>query len=70
MLNINYKQAFLLGTLPVILISAPFAISEYKVDLLTNLFINVIQVSLVLVGFHLGSQRLDKEFELGGYNRW
>ena len=49
MLNINYKKAFLLGTLPVILISAPFAISEYKVDLLTNLFINVILVS----SFHL-----------------
>ncbi len=49
MLNINYKQAFLLGTLPVVLISAPFAISEYKVDVLTNLLINIILVT----SFHL-----------------
>jgi branched-chain amino acid transport system permease protein len=49
MLNINYKQALLLGTLPVVLISAPFAISEYKVDLLTNLLINIILVS----SFHI-----------------
>ena len=47
--NINYKQALLLGTLPVILISAPFAISEYKVDFLTNLLINIILVS----SFHI-----------------
>jgi branched-chain amino acid transport system permease protein len=45
MLKINYKQAFLLGTLPVVLISAPFAISGYKVDLLTNLLINIILVT-------------------------
>ena len=45
MLKINYKQAFLLGTLPVVLISAPFAISGYKVDLLTNLLINIILVA-------------------------
>jgi branched-chain amino acid transport system permease protein len=49
MLNINYKQALLVGTLPVVLISAPFAISEYKVDLLTNLLINIILVS----SFHI-----------------
>jgi branched-chain amino acid transport system permease protein len=49
MLNINYKQALLLGTLPVILISAPFAISDYKVDFLTNLLINIILVS----SFHI-----------------
>ena len=49
MLNINYKQALLLGTLPVVLISAPFAISDYKVDLLTNLLINTILVS----SFHI-----------------
>jgi branched-chain amino acid transport system permease protein len=45
MQKINYKQAFVLGTLPVVLISAPFAISGYKVDLLTNLLINIILVS-------------------------
>ena len=45
MLKINYKQAFLLGTLPVVLISAPFAISGYKVDLLTILLINIILVT-------------------------
>ncbi|UCF90107.1 MAG: branched-chain amino acid ABC transporter permease [Desulfobacterales bacterium] len=45
MLKINYKQAFLLGTSPVLLISAPFAVSAYKVDLLTNLLINIILVS-------------------------
>ncbi|UCD82331.1 MAG: branched-chain amino acid ABC transporter permease [Desulfobacterales bacterium] len=45
MQKINYKQAFILGTLPVVLISAPFAISGYKVDLLTNLLINIILVS-------------------------
>ncbi len=45
MLKINYKQAFLLGTLPVVLISAPFAISGYKVDLLTNLLVNIILVA-------------------------
>lgn len=49
MLKISYKQAFLLGTLPVVLISAPFAVSAYKVDLLTNLLINIILVS----SFHL-----------------
>lgn len=49
MLNINYKQALLLGTLPVVLISAPFAISDYKVDFLTNLLINIILVS----SFHI-----------------
>jgi branched-chain amino acid transport system permease protein len=49
MLKISYKQAFLLGTLPVVLISAPFAVSDYKVDLLTNLLINIILVS----SFHL-----------------
>ena len=43
--KINYKQALLLGTLPVVLISAPFAISGYKVDLLTTLLINIILVS-------------------------
>jgi branched-chain amino acid transport system permease protein len=42
MQKINYKQAFILGTLPVVLISAPFAISGYKVDVLTNLLINII----------------------------
>lgn len=45
MLKISYKQAFILGTLPVVLISAPFAISGYKVDLLTTLLINIILVS-------------------------
>ena len=45
MLNISYKQALLLGTLPVVLISAPFAISGYKVDLLTNLLINIVLVA-------------------------
>jgi branched-chain amino acid transport system permease protein len=45
MQKINYKQAFILGTLPVVLISAPFAISGYKVDLLTNLLINIILVA-------------------------
>ncbi len=45
MRSINYKQAFILGTLPVILVCAPFAISGYKVDLLTNLLINIILVS-------------------------
>ena len=45
MQKINYKQAILLGTLPVVLISAPFAISGYKVDLLTNLLINIILVA-------------------------
>ena len=49
MLNINYKQALWLGTLPVVLISAPFAISEYKVDFLINLLINIILVS----SFHI-----------------
>jgi len=34
-----------LGTLPVVLISAPFAISGYKVDVLTNLLINIILVA-------------------------
>lgn len=47
--NINYKQALLLSTLPVVLISAPFAISDYKVDFLTNLLINIILVS----SFHI-----------------
>ncbi len=45
MRSINYKQAVVLGTLPVILVCAPFAISGYKVDLLTNLLINIILVS-------------------------
>jgi len=45
MQKINYKQAFILGTLPVVLISAPFAISGYKVDVLTNLLINIILVA-------------------------
>ncbi len=45
MRSINYKQAFMLGVLPVILVCAPFAISGYKVDLLTNLLINIILVS-------------------------
>lgn len=45
MLKINYKQSIALSTLPVILISAPFAISGYKVDLLTNLLINIILVA-------------------------
>jgi branched-chain amino acid transport system permease protein len=45
MQKINYKQAFILGTLPVVLISAPFAISGYKVDVLTNLLINIILVT-------------------------
>lgn len=45
MLKISYKQAFILGTLPVVLISAPFAISGYKVDVLTTLLINIILVS-------------------------
>jgi branched-chain amino acid transport system permease protein len=45
MLNISYKQALILGTLPVILISAPFAISGYKVDVLTNLLINIVLVA-------------------------
>jgi branched-chain amino acid transport system permease protein len=35
----------MLGTLPVMLISAPFAISGYKVDVLTNLLINIILVA-------------------------
>jgi branched-chain amino acid transport system permease protein len=35
----------MLGTLPVVLISAPFAISGYKVDVLTNLLINIILVA-------------------------
>lgn len=34
-----------MGTLPVVLISAPFAISGYKVDVLTNLLINIILVA-------------------------
>ena len=45
MRNISIKQALMLGILPVILVSVPFAISGYKVDLLTNLLINIILVA-------------------------
>ncbi len=45
MRNISYKRALLIGLFPVIVISAPFSISEYKVDLLVNLMINIILVS-------------------------
>ncbi len=41
MRNIDYKQAIWLGTVPVLLVCAPFAVSEYKVDVFTNLLINV-----------------------------
>ena len=44
MQNISYRQAIWWGTLPVLLVAAPFAISEYKVDLLTNLLVNIILV--------------------------
>lgn len=43
--KISYKGAVALGTVPVVLICAPFAVSAYKVDVLTNLLINVILVS-------------------------
>jgi branched-chain amino acid transport system permease protein len=43
--NINYKQALAIGAFPVIVISAPFMVSSYKVDVLTNLLINVILVA-------------------------
>jgi branched-chain amino acid transport system permease protein len=45
MQSINFKQAFGLGLLPVLLVSAPFAVSGYKVDLLTTLLINIILVA-------------------------
>lgn len=43
--NISYKAALALGIIPVLMICAPFAVSAYKVDVLTNLLINVILVS-------------------------
>lgn len=45
MRNISYTQALGWGILPVFLICAPFAISGYKVDLLTNLLINILLVT-------------------------
>ncbi|MFH1134842.1 MAG: branched-chain amino acid ABC transporter permease [Pseudomonadota bacterium] len=45
MRNINYKQALAIGAFPIIVISAPFMVTSYKVDLLTNLLINIILVS-------------------------
>jgi branched-chain amino acid transport system permease protein len=45
MLNISYRRAFWLSAMPVVLVSAPFAISGYIVDVLTNLLINIILVT-------------------------
>jgi branched-chain amino acid transport system permease protein len=45
MRNISYGQALGWGLLPLILVCAPFAISGYKVDLLTNLLINILLVA-------------------------
>ena len=43
--SINYKQALAIAAFPIIVISAPFMVSNYKVDVLTNLLINIILVS-------------------------
>ena len=43
--NISYKQALIIGAFPIIVISAPFMVSNYKVDVLTNLLINIVLVS-------------------------
>ena len=43
--NINYKQAIIIVLFPAAVISLPFTMSNYKVDLLTNLMINIILVS-------------------------
>jgi len=45
MQNISYRQAFFIGVFPIIAVSAPFTLSGYKVDLLTNLLINIMLVS-------------------------
>ena len=45
MRNISYKQALLIGAFPIIVISAPFTLTNYKVDILTNLLINIVLVS-------------------------
>ena len=45
MRNINYSSALAFSIIPIIAVSAPFAITDYRVDVLTNLLINIILVS-------------------------
>jgi len=45
MRNINYSNALAFSIIPIIAVSAPFAITGYRVDVLTNLLINIILVS-------------------------
>ncbi|MEW5722746.1 MAG: branched-chain amino acid ABC transporter permease [Thermodesulfobacteriota bacterium] len=45
MRNISYRQALIIGLFPVVAVSLPFALSSYKVDVLTNLLINIILVA-------------------------